>query len=678
MNDQAIEAFTRQLESHPEDWHVRAHLAGLLEAEGDRHGAAQVIMTAESPPAAREHILAAVRILTPVNPAASLPYLQLLGQAGAPTFGGGASSGVSAFGSSAAQAVAPPPSQLRSATSALRDTGPPAPVTPFAASEVYAGATYPAQAPDASGGPDVSPAPGEIHLTVSEKPHFGTRRFTIVLVAHVAALVIAGAVVIATYIPKGKDNLTFEQTPPRSSATKGTEVAVKMAKKKNSSSAPASQKRVLAKNSLSAITLQAIETPSPLADTNFSAMGMGGAGLGFGLGGTGGQGTGGAGIGGGRGRFMGAFNTDSRCSKGDRDKRIAESGGVPETELHVKKSLDWLKKSQNPDGSWGSQHKGSMSGLALLSYLGHCETPDSSKDYGDTVLKGIMFMVELQMKKGGLSEKDKASNGFPYEHGIGTYALAEAYSMTRYGTKRIPNLREAVVQAVDVIIKGQAADGGWNYGYDPQPRQPNATASDMSVAGWQIQALNAARHTGMDFPGINECYTKIGEYLKRDFDEGRGGFGYAGVGEGRSPTMSMTGVGGLALFVHGKSNTGDMRKTIKYLEDYFEEKKRYFKYDETSGSDPGLYGSYYINQVAFMHGRSFWRKWNKSLQEELLPAQNPDGSYRKEGGPGGSHSSEGAGPDADLFRTCLCTLMLEVYYRYLPATEKHMGSKLDQ
>ena len=28
-----------------------------------------------------------------------------------------------------------------------------------------------------------------------------------------------------------------------------------------------------------------------------------------------------------------------------------------------------------------------------------------------------------------------------------------------------------------------------------------------------------------------------------------------------------------------------------------------------------------------------------------------------------------AGPDAEIYRTALCTLMLEVYYRYLPATD---------
>jgi hypothetical protein len=67
----------QQLEINPGDWFIRSHLAGLLEAQGDLHGAAEVILAAPAMPVAADHMLAAVRILTPVNPAAALPYLQL-------------------------------------------------------------------------------------------------------------------------------------------------------------------------------------------------------------------------------------------------------------------------------------------------------------------------------------------------------------------------------------------------------------------------------------------------------------------------------------------------------------------------------------------------------------------------------------------------------------------------
>jgi len=640
MEDPAIQVFTQQLAVNPADWFVRAHLAGLLEAQGDRHGAAQVIMSAPVLPQAREHILAAIRILTPVNPAASLPYLQLLGQSGGPAFGAG-----------------PPP------------VPGPVPVSMMPVSMMPVASPVQAvpveDAVPAAGWVQSDPAllAGEVHLTERVKPPFSVRRFALVVGAHVALLVVGAIWVISEQTIKNKDELKFDAQPPRVSAVRGTENAVKMAKKKSSSSAPAAARRVLAKNSLSSIALPEIKNSSPLTDVGNLTAGMGGSGMGIGFGGIGGNGPGGTGMGGGgRGRFIGALSIDSRCTKGDRDRRIASAGGVPETERNVIRSLTWMKNQQNPDGSWGSANRASMTGLCLLSYLGHCEVPDSSKDYGETVLKGITWLVDLWMKREFLSEGDSKSNAAPYEHGIAAYALAEAYSMTRYGTKRIPNLREAVLGSIDVIVKGQDSEGGWNYGYGA----PSGGGSDMSVSGWQIQAMNAAGHTGMEFPGMQECFKKAMQYVQNSQAE-NGAFGYRGKTGAR---YGMTGVAGLALVVGGQERGQELRRGLDFIRDEWGRRRIPFEYDS---QDAELYGSYYINQVAFMRGGKMWRDWNKALQEELLPNQNADGSYKQEGGAMGAHGSGAAGADADLYRTALCTLMLEVYYRYLPATEKLGG-----
>ena len=38
-----------------------------------------------------------------------------------------------------------------------------------------------------------------------------------------------------------------------------------------------------------------------------------------------------------------------------------------------------------------------MTGISLLAYLAHCETP-LSEEFGENVLKGISFLVDLGMK----------------------------------------------------------------------------------------------------------------------------------------------------------------------------------------------------------------------------------------------------------------------------------------
>jgi len=637
MEDPAIQAFTQQLAHNPGDWFIRAHLAGLLEAAGDRHGAAQVVMSAPEMPAAREHMLAAVRILTPVNPAAALPYLQLLGQATDNTIAASPPPVPTAMPSSAPMAVPAGVPIAQPITDAL-------PVaTPI----------------------DPALLAGEIHLTELVKPKFSTTRFAMVLGAHLALLAVAALWVISEQVEKRKAELEFDSQPPRVSAARGTETAVKMAKKKSSSSAPAAAKRVLAKNSLSSISLPEIKTTSPLTDVGNLTAGMGGSGLGIGFGGLGGNGPGGSGMGGGRGRFIGPLNIDSRCTKGDRDRRIASAGGVPETERNVLRALTWMKNQQNPDGSWGTSNKASMTGLCLLSYLGHCELPDTSREYGETVSKGISWLVDLWMKREFLSEHDPKSNAAPYEHGIAAYAIAEAYTMTRYGTKRIPNLREAVLGSIDVIVKGQDSEGGWNYGYG----SPSGGGSDMSVSGWQIQAMNAAAHTGMEFPGMDEAMKKAMAYVQNS-QAANGAFGYRGKNGAR---YGMTGVAGLALIIGGLDRGQELRRGVDFLREEWGRRRMPFEYDSPEAE---LYGAYYVNQVAFMRGGRMWRDWNKALQAELLPNQESDGRYKEEGGHMSAHGSGGAGGDADIYRTALCTLMLEVYYRYLPATEKIGGGGL--
>ena len=67
-------------------------------------------------------------------------------------------------------------------------------------------------------------------------------------------------------------------------------------------------------------------------------------------------------------------------------------------------------------------------------------------------------------------------------------------------------------------------------------------------------------------------------------------------------------------------------------------------------------------------GGNEWKKYNDLFRDQLLNNQSPDGSWPAPGGgkPLRAVAASFAG-DAH-YRTCLCTLMLEVYYRFLPGT----------
>ena len=353
-----------------------------------------------------------------------------------------------------------------------------------------------------------------------------------------------------------------------------------------------------------------------------------------------------------------------RCSPAERAQKLKDNGGSDQCETAVRSSLKWLKENQNKDGSWGESHKGGMTGLALLAYLGHCETPESPV-YGETVLKGLTFLMETGAKNkppfdGVYSEKPSA-NSSTYEHGIAAYALGEMYSFAKLGTKQIPGLRESFERGAGIIIEKQNPHGAWGYkdgiGYDAYGRD------DLSVTGWQFQALKAARHTGLKITGLNAAVKKVEKYLESTQTAG-GGFGNPDHSQHYNQ-WNLTGAALLGLQTLGVGNAGTINKGVRWLVN--ETEKVPLNWD----SDCYLYTWYYNTQALFQKSGTPWNVWNGQFQKLLLDNQNADGSYKVEGtGPVAAAGSAAAGGDANVYRTCLCTLMLEVYYRYLKVGDR--------
>ncbi len=332
----------------------------------------------------------------------------------------------------------------------------------------------------------------------------------------------------------------------------------------------------------------------------------------------------------------------NRCTEAERATMRQKHGGKAIGDKRIKDALKYLQKEQNEDGSWGKDYRGAMTGLALLSYLGHCETPDST-EYGETVMKGIMYLVEFY-KDDSRHYATSSNHGQSYEHGIATYALGETYAIARLGKRRLPGMKEAFEQGVQTIIDGQNPDGGWSYGY------PARGTSDTSVTGWQYQALKAAKHTSLRFDGLDESIKKAQQHLGNIQDRNSGMFPYRPGQPGKS---TLTGAGVLGLQMLGGQGYEDAIN--KGLEAIVGDIKG------VSWKNANLYEWYYNTQACFEGGGSSWKKWNDLFQDEIIKNQEPNGSWSN-GGAKGHTPNEG-----DIYATCLCTLMLEVYYRYLPA-----------
>ncbi len=354
--------------------------------------------------------------------------------------------------------------------------------------------------------------------------------------------------------------------------------------------------------------------------------------------------------------MKGIYGSRNPGSRGAALSRFGGSG----TEGAVLRALRWFKQNQSKDGSWGKA-KPAMTSLVLLSYLAHGDTP-SSEEFGSTVERAIRFIVDAQEPSGHFTGRD----GHDYTQPIAAYALSEAYGLTK-----VPKLKQAAIKAVIPVVKGQNAVGGWNYNL----KGPSDTRNDLSYIAWCVQSLKAAKMAGLydQVPGLGESMKKAVMGVKKNYKagDGHGGFSYSSPGVG-----ALTGAGTLCLQFLGHAKDRETKSALAFLNSCkFSWDKD--KIDSKHNKDP-IYYWYYITQAKFQAGGNDWKAWNAQFQQPLMRAQDVQAKeasgYTDHRGqpqetgfwtpvPGTKiHGDEGN----NIFSTVLCTLMLEVYYRYLP------------
>jgi hypothetical protein len=278
------------------------------------------------------------------------------------------------------------------------------------------------------------------------------------------------------------------------------------------------------------------------------------------------------------------------------------------------------------------------------------------------VVVSIEFLMRDYVKEGRYF---RSRDGNDYTHPIAAYALAEAYAMTL-----IPEVKETAENAMLRIVQGQNKWGGFNY----KLVGPTDERNDTTYSSWCVQALKAAKMSGLYVEGLDQCMAKAVAGIQRNYggDSYAGGFGYIEKGQVGSP---LTGAGVLSLQFLGAHKTMECTGGIAGLDG------APFSWESPAGASP-LYYWYYITQAKFQFDGPkgpTWVKWNKMFARPLVKNQmlipkeqsgyvdhnNKPQAIGSWLSPSASEHS-GAAANKPVMHTALCTLMLEVYYRYLP------------
>lgn len=320
----------------------------------------------------------------------------------------------------------------------------------------------------------------------------------------------------------------------------------------------------------------------------------------------------------------------------------------------IDNGLLYLSRTQSSDGSWAvpaQRNSGDMAvtALAVMAFLSAGHVPGEGP-YAEAVENGVRFILNNQQTNGLLASRFNGGAEM-YYHGICTLMLAEVVGMTE--GKRADELKKRLESAIALIFAGQRKGTGFGQDRDRGGWRYSVTGldADLSVTGWQVLALRAAKNVGCDIP--RDRMRAANEYVLRCFDARSGGFTYTAYG---NVTVPCTGVGILCLELGGKDShqSAEGLKAGGYL----------LKAPLNPFQQHFFYGVYYTSQAMFQLGDNYWKSYRDDLHKLLLRS-NP---------PNANGSWAGRGFDDLRFGPAYCTSMpvlaLTVEYRYLPIYQR--------
>lgn len=346
------------------------------------------------------------------------------------------------------------------------------------------------------------------------------------------------------------------------------------------------------------------------------------------------------------------------------DPVLADSARNARIDAAVANGLRYLAREQLPQGCWtgdvghkrmddymvfdsaasqrlaGTGHIG-VSALCGLAFLADGQTPGRGT-HGATLDRALDYVLRSQNEFGYLTDSETRM----YSHAFATLFLSQIHGMAM---RRRAEVERALRDAVHFIEVCQNEHGAWRY-------SPFTEESDLSVTVCQVQALRAARNSGIQVSA--ECIARVRQYLEDSRIESgrhRGAFYYKihGTAAYTKTSFAINGAAVTSLHSAGVYDEARYGGAVDYLVD---------QYAAISDAYPDhfyyWYGNYYAAQALHKVGGPRWERYWAALHNDLLRRQNGDGSWTNSVGPG------------DSFATAVACLLLRIPVMYLPIFQR--------
>jgi hypothetical protein len=356
---------------------------------------------------------------------------------------------------------------------------------------------------------------------------------------------------------------------------------------------------------------------------------------------------------------------------------VRAGGGDENTEAAVQLALEWLAKSQSPDGGWYAAEHGAgrnpqnsgvrantaMTGMAILAFLGAGHHHLDGR-YASTVRNGLNYLRRQQLPSGDLSGRDQTGRedavrfARMYSHGMASLAVSEAYAITQ-DRDLLPAVQWACSYTKAAM---NPRSGGWRYEY------PTDDPGDTSQFGWQSMLLQSASNS----KAINMLASDRGLMLRflDSVATGREGglatyrprMGNYQAAEPATHSMTAEAMASRLLLgfpVRAQAAAESQRMLLSQLPGQGKDNFYYWYY--------ATLALYQLREVNSGVGGStesdfVWQQWNDALKKQLCSTQVASGPDKGSWNPTCVWGQYGG----RVYTTALGCMSMEVYYRYLP------------